>query len=99
MTEDAATKFLHDAMPLCATLGMRAVSSTPEAVVIALDWEPEFCTSNELLHGGVIMALADSAGDACAFSNLPEGAIGTSTIESKTNFTGAVKSGAITATA
>jgi uncharacterized protein (TIGR00369 family) len=42
---------------------------------------------------------ADSAGGACAFANLPEGAIGTSTIESKTNFLGAVKSGSITATA
>jgi uncharacterized protein (TIGR00369 family) len=75
------------------------VSSTPDAVVISVDWKPELCTSNGLLHGGVIMALADSAGGACAFANLPDGAIGTSTIESKTNFLGAVKSGAITATA
>jgi uncharacterized protein (TIGR00369 family) len=99
MTDDAATKFLHEAMPFCATLGVRAESSTPDAVVLALTWKPELCTSNGLLHGGVIMALADSAGGACAFSNLPEGATGTSTIESKTNFVGAVKSGSITATA
>ncbi len=99
MTDDAATKFLHDAMPFCKVLDVRAVSSTPDAVVIALDWKPELCTSNGLLHGGVIMALADSAGGACAFANLPEGAIGTSTIESKTNFLGGVKSGSITATA
>jgi uncharacterized protein (TIGR00369 family) len=99
MTDDTATKFLHEAMPFCATLGVRATSSTPDAVVVSLDWKPELCTSNGLLHGGVIMALADSAGGACAFSNLPEGAIGTATIESKTNFFGAVKSGPITATA
>ncbi len=90
MTDDAATRFLHEAMPLCATLGVRAVSSTPDAVVLSLDWKPELCTSNGLLHGGVIMALADSAGGACAFENLPDGATGTSTIESKTNFLGAV---------
>jgi uncharacterized protein (TIGR00369 family) len=32
----------------------------------------------------------------CAFYNLPEGARGTSTIESKTNFLGAVRAGAVT---
>ncbi len=45
------------------------------------------------------MALADSAGGACAFLNLPDGASGTATIESKTNFLGAVREGAVTATA
>ena len=43
------------------------------------------------------MALADTAGATCAFLNLPEGA-GTSTIESKTNFLRAVRSGTVTAT-
>ena len=44
------------------------------------------------------MALADSAGGTCAFLNLPAGASGTATIESKTNFLGAVRRGAATAT-
>ncbi|MFZ0907783.1 MAG: PaaI family thioesterase [Mycobacterium sp.] len=39
-----------------------------------------------MLHGGIVMALADSAGGVCAFLNLPEGVAGTATIESKTNF-------------
>jgi uncharacterized protein (TIGR00369 family) len=43
------------------------------------------------------MALADSCGAACAAVNLPEGAIGTSTIESKTNFLGAVRDGMVRA--
>jgi uncharacterized protein (TIGR00369 family) len=43
------------------------------------------------------MTLADSAGAGCAFLNLPDGAIGTSTIESKTNFLGAVKGGSVAA--
>ena len=42
------------------------------------------------------MALADACGGACAFFNLPEGSIGTATIESKTNFLRAVREGAVT---
>ena len=95
---DDATAFLHRSMPLSATLGMRSVTQTPELVEIAIDWDATLCTSGGLLHGGVVMALADAAGGACAFFNLPEGA-GTSTIESKTNFLGGVKGGAVTASA
>jgi uncharacterized protein (TIGR00369 family) len=40
------------------------------------------------------MAFADSLGAAGAFLTLPEGATGTTTIESKTNFLGAAKAGA-----
>lgn len=39
------------------------------------------------------MALADSTGAACAFLNLPAGASGTTTVESKTNFLRAVREG------
>ena len=51
-----------------------------------------------MLHGGAIMSLADSGGGLCAFLNLPEDAKGTATIESKTNFFGAVREGHVTAT-
>ena len=91
------TEFLHTTMPLCATLNMRMIETTPERVVLELDWAENLCTANAMLHGGVVMALADSAGGACAFANLPAGAIGTSTIESKTNFLGAVRAGTVTA--
>lgn len=87
------TEFIRSAMPLCATLGIEATELTPERVVLTLGWRPELCTSNGLLHGGAVMALADAAGGACAFTNLPEGATGTSTIESKTNFLGAIREG------
>jgi uncharacterized protein (TIGR00369 family) len=50
------------------------------------------------MHGGALMALADNGGGLCAFLNLPDGASGTATIESKTNFLRAVKGGAVTAT-
>ena len=92
------TELLHTSMPLCALLGMQVASAEPGEVVLHLDWSPSLCTTAGLLHGGAVMALADSAGGVCAFLNLPDGA-GTSTIESKTNFLGAVKDGTITATA
>jgi 1,4-dihydroxy-2-naphthoyl-CoA hydrolase len=92
------TDLLHKSMPLCATLGMRVDAADPSTVQLSMDWATERCTSGGLLHGGALMALADSAGGMCAFLNLPEGA-GTSTIESKTNFLGAVKDGTVTASA
>src|SRR5690348_14296509 len=86
-------------MPLATTLGIRTEEYTAERVVLSMDWAPSLCTANGILHGGVIMALADSAGGACAMLNLPPEATGTTTLESKTNFLGAVRSGAVTATA
>lgn len=86
-------------MPLAETLGIRSDEYTPERVVLSLGWSESLCTAGGIMHGGVIMALADSAGGACALLNLPDGAVGTSTIESKTNFIGAVRSGRVTATA
>jgi uncharacterized protein (TIGR00369 family) len=52
-----------------------------------------------MMHGGALMALADSAGAVVAFVNLPEGAVGTSTVESKTNFFGGVRDGTVRAVA
>ena len=86
-------------MPLAVTLGLRTDEYTAERVIVSMDWAPSLCTSNGILHGGVIMALADSAGGACAMLNLPADATGTTTIESKTNFLGAVREGVVTATA
>jgi uncharacterized protein (TIGR00369 family) len=91
MDPDQATAFLRSAMPLCDTLDMRATAAGPDEARVEIDWAPALCTSNGLLHGGIIMALADSAGGACTYFNLPEGAAGTTTIESKTNFLGAVR--------
>jgi len=92
------TEVVRDLMPLAETLGIRTGEYTPERVVLSLDWSPALCTAGGVLHGGVIMALADSAGAACAVLNLPDGASGTATIESKTNFLGAVTMGSIAAT-
>jgi len=45
----------------------------------------DLCTTGGIMHGGAIMAFADSLGAIGAFLSLPEGAAGTTTIESKTN--------------
>lgn len=76
---------LLDRMPFSAGLGIELVTATPAQVVGRLAWAPELCTSGGVMHGGAIMALADSLGGICAFLNLPQGAA-TGTIESKTNF-------------
>lgn len=92
------TAQLQAAMPLCATLGIETITFTASEVVMTMAWAEERTTGNGILHGGALMALADSAGAACASLNLPEDAGGTSTIESKTNFLGAVRDGLAVAT-
>jgi uncharacterized protein (TIGR00369 family) len=99
MIDPDATALIQASMPLCATLGIRAHRYAPGEVVLLLDWAPALCTTAGLMHGGAIMALADSAGAACALLNLPSDASATATIESKTNFLGAVRNGTLTATA
>jgi 1,4-dihydroxy-2-naphthoyl-CoA hydrolase len=89
------TETVNAQMPLGATLGIRT-SGGPEELEATLDWAPELCTAGGVLHGGVLMALADSAGAVCAFLNLPPDRR-TVTIESKTNFFGAVKEGSVRA--
>jgi 1,4-dihydroxy-2-naphthoyl-CoA hydrolase len=91
------TDVVNAQMPLGATLGIRTFGG-PEEVDATLEWAAGLCTAAGVLHGGVLMALADSAGGVCAFLNLPAGAT-TATIESKTNFLGAVRDGTVTARA
>jgi 1,4-dihydroxy-2-naphthoyl-CoA hydrolase len=89
------TELVNAQMPLGATLGFR-MRGGPDEVEATLAWAPELCTAGGVLHGGVLMTLADSAGAVCAFLNLPEGAT-TSTIESKTNFFAAIREGEVRA--
>lgn len=95
---DPTTQFLRSSMPLAETLGMTARQADAERVVLELAWTPGLCTSGGVLHGGAMMALADTGGALAAFLNLPEGSSGTATIESKTNFLGAVTGGMVVAT-
>jgi len=79
-------------MPFAQALGLVLTSAEKDEVRGRMDWAAERCTSFGVLHGGALMAFADSLGAVCAVLNLPEGA-STSTIESKTNFFRAVREG------
>ena len=87
------TGHVHAAAPYTAFLGLEIVAASPEEVRSRLAWSPDKCTAGGVLHGGALMSLADSAGGFLAFLNLPDGAKGTATIESKTNFLGPVREG------
>jgi uncharacterized protein (TIGR00369 family) len=83
-------------MPFAAALGMELDAAGPDEVRGRLAWAPERCTTAGTMHGGALMALADSLGGLCAFLNLPAGA-GTATISSSTVFTRAVREGEVIA--
>jgi 1,4-dihydroxy-2-naphthoyl-CoA hydrolase len=97
VTDTAATEMIHGLVPLAVTLGITADAAGPDEVVLSLGWAPSLTTGGGVLHGGMVMALADTSGAVCAFLNLPEGAGGTTTIESKTNFFAATRSGTVKA--
>jgi len=85
-------------MPFARELGVELVDARAEEVRARIPWSARLCTTGGVLHGGVLMSLADTAGAMCAFLNLPPGAT-TSTIESKTNFFRAVRDGHVEAVA
>ena len=88
------TKLVQSLMPFTRQLGVEVLEGSPERVVARARWDADRCTTGSVLHGGFLMAVADSVGAACAGFNLPSGAL-TSTIESKTNFFRAVTEGAV----
>jgi uncharacterized protein (TIGR00369 family) len=87
-----ATAMAHDQMPFAKELGLEVISARADEVRARAAWSPARCTTSGMLHGGFLMAAADSMGAVCTVLNLPPGA-GTATIESKTNFFRAVRSG------
>jgi 1,4-dihydroxy-2-naphthoyl-CoA hydrolase len=95
-SEASAQWLTHERMtelvPFAGVVGVELVSAAPERVEGQMAWLPERCTVGGVLHGGALMAMADTLGAVCAFLNLPPGAT-TSTIESKTNFFRAIRGG------
>lgn len=87
-------------MPFAELKGVTFVEAERDRVVARMLVRPDLCTLNHTIHGGAVMAFADSVGAAATVINLPEDAKGTTTLESKTNFIGGAKAGTtITATA
>jgi uncharacterized protein (TIGR00369 family) len=82
---DMLARITENPLPFAALLGIEFVSAAPERIVARMAVREDLCTQPAVLHGGAIMAFADTLGAAGTIVNLPEGA-GTTTIESKTNF-------------
>ena len=80
-------------MPFARMLGVEIDEASREKIRGRLVVRDDLCTSGGIMHGGAIMSFADSLGAIGAFMTLPEGAKGTTTIESKTNFLGAAPLG------
>jgi 1,4-dihydroxy-2-naphthoyl-CoA hydrolase len=83
-------------MPFAATLGIELDAADASEVRGHLAWSERLCTSGGIMHGGALMALADSLGGICAHLNLPPGAR-TATISSGTVFLRAVRDGVVSA--
>ncbi|GAB4330423.1 MAG: PaaI family thioesterase [Dehalococcoidia bacterium] len=96
--DDKATVRLRADLPFADHLGFEVLEVSQERVRMRARWDTRYCTSAGVLHGGFLMALADTAGAMAAVQHLPEGAA-TTTIESKTNFLRAVREGDVIATA
>ena len=96
--DEELTRGVRAAMPYAETLGIEMLAASTEEVRGRVAWEERLTTAAGLLHGGVLMGLADAVGAYCAYLNLPEGSTATATIESKTNFFGAVRGGLVVAT-
>ena len=88
------TQFLNDRqLPFAKVLGLKYLAASETGVKAEMVVKPELCTRPDILHGGAIMAFADTLGAAATVLNLKEGQ-GTATIESKTNFVGPAPVGA-----
>jgi uncharacterized protein (TIGR00369 family) len=82
---DALETLQAQELPFAKLLGIKLTAAAPERVVAEMLVRDELCTVPAVLHGGALMALADTLGACATVLNLRAGA-GTTTIESKTNF-------------
>jgi 1,4-dihydroxy-2-naphthoyl-CoA hydrolase len=82
-------------LPFAELLRIDFVSAELDRIVGRMRVAPENCTLGGVVHGGAVMALADTMGGVGAYINLDEKAVGTTTIESKTNFLGAAPVGSV----
>jgi len=82
---DPTARLQQTLPPFPRWLGITVTSASPDRVVAELTVREELCTTGEIIHGGAIMAFADTIGALGTVMNLREGQ-GTTTLESKTNF-------------
>jgi uncharacterized protein (TIGR00369 family) len=82
---DALETLNQNQLPFAQLLGIRLISAAPDCVRAEMTVKPELCTIPAIVHGGALMALADTLGACATVLNLTGGA-STTTLESKTNF-------------
>jgi uncharacterized protein (TIGR00369 family) len=82
-------------LPFADLLGVEFISAELDHIVARMRVAPEHCTLGAQVHGGAVMALADTMGGVAGFINLSAESTGTTTIESKTSFVGAAPAGAV----
>jgi uncharacterized protein (TIGR00369 family) len=100
METNIADKIKGIHLPFAELLGIALDRVEADRIIARMLVRDDLCTTGATLHGGAVMALADTAGAIATFINLPEGARGTTTLESKTNFLAPAPSGTmVTATA
>jgi uncharacterized protein (TIGR00369 family) len=82
------------ALPFAELMGVRFTAASRDKVEAELAVRDDLCTRPAVLHGGAIMAFADTLGAAATVLNLPEG-MWTTTVESKTNFLSSAAAGSV----
>jgi 1,4-dihydroxy-2-naphthoyl-CoA hydrolase len=82
---DTLARIKDTRLPFAELLGIEVISASPDKIVAEMTVREDLCTSPSVLHGGAVMAFADTLGALGTIVNLPQGS-GTTTIESKTNF-------------
>ena len=87
---DALQQILAPLLP--GLIGLTLTEAGAERVVATMQVRPDLCTTGGILHGGAVMAFADTLGAVGTFVNLPAGA-STTTVESSTKFVGAARQG------
>ena len=85
-------------MPFAQHLGLIVDEASPDEVIARLAWAPHLCTAGGIMHGGVLMSLADTAGALVTFLGLPAGAT-TATITSTSQLFRPVTGGTVRAVA
>lgn len=85
MTVDLIERFRQAPLPFARLLGIELINASKERILAAMNVTEELCTTPSVLHGGALMAFADTLGALGTIANL-DASSGTVTIESKTNF-------------
>jgi len=95
---DLLTRFQEDPLPFAKLLGIELLSAAPDRILAQMTVREDLCTRPAVLHGGAIMAFADTLGALGTLAYLAQAGAaatpGTVTIESKTNFLGSAPLGA-----